>query len=77
MRHWFAGLALVLIAPAFIIPNALAQSLLTEKRFFTLPSYTTQHGKPIRNVRVGFETHGGIVEHARQLRDGVDRGHVR
>jgi homoserine O-acetyltransferase len=55
MRHGFAGLALVLIAPL-----ALAQSLLTEKKFFTLPSYTTQHGKTIKNVRMGYETYGSL-----------------
>ena len=51
MRLWLAGVALALLAPI-----ALAQSLLTEKKFFTLPSYTTQGGKQIRNVRVGYET---------------------
>jgi homoserine O-acetyltransferase len=55
MRHWFAGLALALIAPV-----ALAQSLVTEKKFFTLPSYTTQQGKTIKNVRVGYETYGKL-----------------
>jgi homoserine O-acetyltransferase/O-succinyltransferase len=55
MRHWFAGLALVLVAPL-----TLAQSLLTEKKFFTLPSYTTQQGKTIKNVRVGYETYGKL-----------------
>jgi len=53
MRHWLAGLALALVAPL-----ALAQGLLTEKKFFTLPSYTTQHGKTIKSVRVGYETYG-------------------
>jgi homoserine O-acetyltransferase len=55
MRHWFAGLALLVVAPL-----ALAQSLLTEKKFFTLPSYTTQNGKTIKNVRVGYETYGKL-----------------
>ena len=53
MRHWFAGLALALVASV-----AAAQGLLTEKKFFTLPSYTTQNGKTIKNVRVGYETYG-------------------
>src|SRR4051812_18763793 len=55
MRHCFAGLALALLAPL-----ACAQGLLTEKKFFTVPSYTTQHGKTIRNVRVGYETYGKL-----------------
>jgi len=53
MRHWLAGLALALVAAV-----AAAQGLLTEKKFYTLPSYTTQNGKTIRNVRVGYETYG-------------------
>jgi homoserine O-acetyltransferase len=53
MRHWLAGLAL-----AFVASAAAAQALLTEKKFYTLPSYTTQSGKTIRNVRVGYETYG-------------------
>ena len=55
MRHWFAGLALALVAPL-----ASAQGLLTEKKFFTLPSYTTQHGKTIKHVRVGYESYGKL-----------------
>ena len=39
--------------------SALAQ-LLTEKKFFTLPQYTTAGGKAIRNVRVGYETYGKL-----------------
>jgi homoserine O-acetyltransferase len=39
--------------------NASAQ-LLTEKKFFTLPQYTTVGGKPIKNVRVGYETYGKL-----------------
>jgi homoserine O-acetyltransferase len=53
MRHWLAGLALALVAAV-----AAAQGLLTEKKFYTLPSYTTQNGKTIKNVRVGYETYG-------------------
>src|SRR5262245_23205289 len=39
--------------------SAFAQ-LLTEKKFFTLPQYTTAGGKPIKNVRVGYETYGKL-----------------
>jgi homoserine O-acetyltransferase len=55
MRHWLAGLALALLAPL-----AAAQGLLTEKKFFTLPQYTTQGGKTIKQVRVGYETYGKL-----------------
>jgi homoserine O-acetyltransferase len=39
--------------------NAFAQ-LLTEKKFFTLPQYTTAGGKTIKSVRVGYETYGKL-----------------
>jgi len=55
MRHVIAGLAFALLAPL-----AAAQGLLTEKKFFTLPSYTTQNGKTIKSVRVGYETYGKL-----------------
>src|SRR5262249_40895107 len=58
MRIGSAGLAL---AFALFVPAALAQpQLLTEKKFFTLPQYTTQGGKQINNVRVGYETYGKL-----------------
>jgi homoserine O-acetyltransferase len=48
--------ALVLLLAA---SSALAQ-LLTEKKFFTLPQYTTVGGKALKNVRVGYETYGKL-----------------
>jgi homoserine O-acetyltransferase len=39
--------------------TAFAQ-LITEKKFFTLPQYTTAAGKTIKNVRVGYETYGKL-----------------
>jgi len=53
MRAFFLMVALVAAG------NAFAQ-LLTEKKFFTLPQYTTMGGKPIKNVRVGYETYGKL-----------------
>jgi homoserine O-acetyltransferase/O-succinyltransferase len=47
------------IVALLVCSNALAQ-LLTEKRFFTLPQYTTAAGKTIKNVRVGYETYGKL-----------------
>ena len=47
------------IATLLVCSNALAQ-LLTEKKFFTLPQYTTAAGKTIKNVRVGYETYGKL-----------------
>ena len=39
--------------------SALAQ-LITEKKVFTLPQYTTVGGKTIKNVRTGYETYGKL-----------------
>ena len=47
------------IATLLVSSSALAQ-LLTEKKFFTLPQYTTAGGKTIKNVRVGYETYGKL-----------------
>jgi homoserine O-acetyltransferase len=51
--------ALFVIVAFIAAGNAFAQ-LLTEKKFFTLPQYTTVGGKPIKNVRVGYETYGKL-----------------
>ena len=48
---------------AFIALLPLSQAaaqLLTEKKFYTLPQYTTAGGKTIKNVRVGYETYGKL-----------------
>src|SRR3954465_2103184 len=39
--------------------SALAQ-LVTEKKFYSLPQYTTVGGKVIKNVRLGYETYGTL-----------------
>ena len=58
MRFRLAGFLLAMVV---FVPAALAQApLITEKKFFTLPQYTTQGGKPIKNVRVGYETYGKL-----------------
>src|SRR3954467_13202745 len=58
MRVRFAGFLLALVA---FVPAAFAQApLLTEKKFFTRAQYTTQGGKAIKNVRVGYETYGKL-----------------
>ena len=58
MRVRFAGVALAL---AFFASFAAAQGqLLTEKKFYTLAQYTTQGGKTIKQVRVGYESYGRL-----------------
>jgi homoserine O-acetyltransferase len=45
---------------AFLASSSVFAQLLTEKKFFTLPQYTTAGGKTIKNVRVGYETYGKL-----------------
>src|SRR5712691_3775882 len=52
--------ALFVIVAFAAASNAFAQ-LLTEKKFFTLPQYTTVGGKTIKNVRAGYETYGKLT----------------
>src|SRR5512134_1283210 len=52
-------IAFAAIAAFFVVGSANAQ-LLTEKKFFTLPQYTTAGGKAIKSVRVGYETYGKL-----------------
>src|SRR5512134_3493814 len=51
--------AATVLAALLVASNAFAQ-LLSEKKFFTLPQYTTAGGKTIKNVRVGYETYGKL-----------------
>ena len=52
-------IAAAAIAALVVCTSAFAQ-LLTEKKFFTLPQYTTVGGKTVKNVRVGYETYGKL-----------------
>jgi homoserine O-acetyltransferase len=52
-------LAVAALAALFVSGSALAQ-LMTEKKFYTLPQYTTVGGKTIKSVRVGYETYGKL-----------------
>src|SRR2546423_7168423 len=47
------------LATLAVMSSALAQ-LITEKKVFTLPQYTTVGGKTIKNVRVGYESYGKL-----------------
>ena len=55
----FVRLIAVVCMTLFAAGHVAAQ-LLTEKKFFTLPQYTTAGGKTIKNVRVGYETYGKL-----------------
>ena len=52
-------IAIGVLAALLFAGNAFAQ-LITEKKFFTLPQYTTLGGKTVKNVRVGYETYGKL-----------------
>src|SRR5262245_61448523 len=56
MRSAIAGAALALL----LASSTAGAQLLTEKKFFTLPQYTTAGGKTIKSVRVGYETYGKL-----------------
>jgi homoserine O-acetyltransferase len=59
IRSLIALSVLSALSALLVAGNAFAQ-LLTEKKFFTLPQYTTIGGKTIKNVRVGYETYGRL-----------------
>jgi homoserine O-acetyltransferase len=52
-------IAAAAFAAVLLCSNASAQ-LLTEKKFFTLPQYTTAGGKALKNLRIGYETYGKL-----------------
>ena len=49
-----AGLLALCLLPA------QAQELITKKQVFELPSYTTQSGRTLKNVKVGWESYGTL-----------------
>jgi homoserine O-acetyltransferase len=55
LRSFAAAAALSLAAGA-----ALAQDLITKKQVFDLPTFTTQSGRTLKGVKVGFETYGAL-----------------
>ncbi len=48
------GLLILALAPAH------AQELITKKQVFELPSFTTQSGRTLKNVKVGWESYGTL-----------------
>ena len=55
----FFRVAIAVVVALLPVSQSAAQ-LLTEKKFFTLPQYTTAGGTTIKNVRVGYETYGKL-----------------
>jgi len=50
----------IAIAAAFLATLSFAFDGPVEKKSFTLPSYTTVGGKPLKDVKVGYETYGTL-----------------
>ncbi len=50
----------VLLMILFTLGPAAAQDLMTKKEVFSLPEFTTQGGKTIKDVKVGWESYGTL-----------------
>jgi homoserine O-acetyltransferase len=58
MKRWIAG---ALCATGLMVTGmAGAQDLIVEKKVFELPSFTTQSGRMLKNVKVGWESYGKL-----------------
>jgi homoserine O-acetyltransferase len=58
MRRWIAGA--LGVACSMVAGMAAAQELMVEKKVFELPSFTTQSGRTLKNVKVGWEGYGTL-----------------
>lgn len=59
MIRW-SGIFAVAFALAFTTPSARAEDLITTKKTFALPSYTTASGTTIKDVKIGWESYGTL-----------------
>jgi homoserine O-acetyltransferase/O-succinyltransferase len=60
LRGLAAVVGLLLLAQAPVLAPAQAQELITKKQVFELPSFTTQSGRTLKNVKVGWESYGTL-----------------
>jgi homoserine O-acetyltransferase len=58
MKRWIVGA--IGAAVLMVTGMADAQELMVEKKIFELPSFTTQSGRTLKNVRVGWESYGTL-----------------
>jgi homoserine O-acetyltransferase len=58
MRRAFTALAALILA--FVAGAAEAQDLIVEKKTFELAAFTTQSGRTLKNVKVGWESYGTL-----------------
>lgn len=54
-----AALAVALVSSSFL-SGVSAQTLLTEKKTFEMPSFSTQSGRALKSVKVGWESYGTL-----------------
>lgn len=59
MRTWIMGAAA--LAATMVTGMAETQELIVEKKVFELPSFTTQSGRRLKQVRVGWESYGTLA----------------
>ncbi len=57
MKNLFAA---VLVTASLLVAPAWSQTLLTEKKTFEIPSFTTQSGRTLKGVKVGWESYGTL-----------------
>jgi len=58
MKSWLAG---AVCALQFVMGGIVqAQDLIVEKKVFELPSFTTQSGRTLKSVKVGWESYGTL-----------------
>lgn len=67
MKYWIAAtagvvgwMAMAMIEAQPVAAQNAVQDVITEKRVFTLPSYTTQGGRTLKDVKVGWESYGTL-----------------
>ena len=69
VTHCIVALTLAFASSA-IAQSPAPTAMMTEKKIFDMPSYTTFGGKTIKNVKVGYETYGKQRCRCGRLRDG-------
>lgn len=60
LRTAFALLAVCLLLATSPLSMAYAQDLIVEKKTFEMPSFTTQSGRTLKNVKIGWESYGTL-----------------
>jgi homoserine O-acetyltransferase len=60
-KHWVGSIAAAAALWFGVVETpASAQDLITKKQVFELPSFTTQSGRTLKNIKVGWESYGTL-----------------